>query len=65
MNIFFKNKEIRKCNCDVARWHKSVIDCFMTSVKTSKVIQDIIVYRSNEIDSEHYLLCAKIHFPPQ
>jgi len=65
MNIFFKNKEIRKCSCEAARGHKSVIDCFLTSVKTSKVIQDITVYRSNEIDSDLYLSCAKIHFPPQ
>ena len=34
-------------------------------MKTSKVIQDIRVYRSNEIDSDHYLLCAKVNFPPQ
>ena len=34
-------------------------------MKTSKVIQDIRVYRSNEIDSDHYLLCAKVNFPPR
>ena len=34
-------------------------------MKNSKVIQDIRVYRSNEIDSDHYLLCAKVNFPPQ
>jgi len=33
-------------------------------MKTSKVIQDIRLYRSNEIDSDHYLLCAKVNFPP-
>jgi len=43
MNTFFKNKEIRKCTCEAARGHKSVIDCFMTSIKTSNVIQDITV----------------------
>jgi hypothetical protein len=32
-------------------------------MKTSKVIQDIRVYRSTEIDSGHYLLCAKINSP--
>ena len=32
-------------------------------MKPSKVIQDIRVYRSNEIDSAHYLLCAKVNFP--
>jgi hypothetical protein len=34
-------------------------------MKTSKVIPDIRVYRSNEIDSDHYLLCAKVNFPPR
>jgi hypothetical protein len=34
-------------------------------MKTSKVIQDIRVYRSNEIDSDHYVLCAKVNFPPR
>jgi len=34
-------------------------------MKTSKVIQDIRVYRSNEIDSDHYLLWAKVNFPPR
>jgi len=34
-------------------------------MKTSKVIQDIRVYRSNETDSDHYLLCAKVNFPPR
>ena len=34
-------------------------------MKTSKVIQDIRVCRSNEIDSDHYLLCAKLNFPPR
>jgi len=34
-------------------------------MKTSKIIQDIRVYRSNEIDSDHYLLCAKVNFPPR
>jgi len=32
-------------------------------MKTSKVIQDFRVYRSNEIDSDHYLLCTKANFP--
>jgi len=37
----------------------------MTNMKTSKLIQDIRVYRSNEIDSDHFLLCAKVNFPPR
>jgi len=34
-------------------------------MRTSKVIQDIRVYRSNEIGSGHYLLCVKVNFPPR
>jgi len=34
-------------------------------MKTSKVIQDIRAYRSNKIDSDLYLLCAKVNFPPR
>jgi hypothetical protein len=63
MNTFFKHKEIHKFTWD-ARGHKSIIDYFITNMKTSKVIQDIRVYRSNETDSDHYLLCAKVNFPP-
>ena len=64
MNTFFKYKEIYKFTWE-ARGHKSIIDYFITNMKTSKVIQDIRVYRSNEIDSDHYLLCAKVNFPPR
>jgi hypothetical protein len=38
---------------------------FITNTKISKVIEDIRVYRSNEIGSDHYLLCAKVNFPPR
>ena len=64
MNTFFKHKEIHKFTWE-ARGHKSIIDYFITNMKTSKVIQDIRVYRSNEIDSGHYLLCAKVSFIKQ
>jgi len=64
MNTFFKHKEIHKFTWD-ARGHKTIIDYFITNMKTSKVIPDISVYRSNEIDSDHYLLCAKVNFPPR
>jgi len=63
MNTFFKHKEINKFTCE-AKGHKSIIDYFKTSMKTSKVIQDIRFYRSKEIGSDHYLLCAKVNFPP-
>ena len=46
MNTFFKHKVIHKFTWE-ARGHKSVIDYFITNMKTSKVIQDIRVYRSN------------------
>jgi len=64
MNTFLKHKEIYKFNWE-ARGHKSIIDYFITNMETSKVIQVIRVYRSNEIDSDHYLLCAKVNFPPR
>ena len=28
-------------------------------------MQDIRIYRSNQIGSDHYLLCAKVNFPPR
>jgi hypothetical protein len=31
----------------------------------SKIIHDIRVYRSTELDTDHYLLCAKEDFPTQ
>ena len=63
LKIMNRHKEIHKFTWE-ARGHKSVIDYFITNTKTSKVIQDIRVYRSNERDTDHYLLCAKVHFPP-
>ena len=64
INAFFKHKEIHKFTWE-ARGHKSIIDYCITNMKTSKVIQDIRVYRSNKIDSDHYLLWAKVNFPPR
>jgi len=63
MNNFFKHKEIHIFTWE-ARGHKSIIDNFITNMKTSKVIQGIRFYRRNEIDSDHYLLCAQVNFPP-
>ena len=62
MNTFFKHKEIHQFAWE-ARRHKSIIDYFIANIKNSKVIQDIRVYRSNEKDSDNYLLCAKVNFP--
>ena len=63
-NTSFKHKEIHKFTWEASR-HKSIIDYFITNMKISKAIQDIRVYRSNEISSDHYLLCAKVNFPPR
>jgi len=42
MNTFFKHKEIHKFTWET-KGHKSIIDYFITNMKTSKVIQDIRV----------------------
>jgi hypothetical protein len=44
---------------------QSIIDYFTTDMKTSNVIKDTTVYRSNATDSDHYLLCAIGNFPPR
>ena len=62
MNAFFKHKEIHKFTWEATRRHKSIIDYFITNMKTSKVIQDIRIYRK---DSDYYLLRAKVNFPPR
>jgi hypothetical protein len=56
-NICFKYTEIHKLPWEPTG-HKSVIDYFITHVKTSKVIQDITVYRCTELDTNRYLLRA-------
>ena len=63
MDTFFKHKEIHIFTWE-AIGHKSIIDYFTTNIKTSMAIQDVRVYRGNEIDSDHYLLCSKVNFPP-
>jgi hypothetical protein len=61
MNTFFKHKEIHKFTSET-REYKSIIDYLITNLKASKTIQDIRVYRSIELDTDHYLLCAKVDF---
>jgi len=46
MNTFFKHKEIHKFTWE-ARRVKSIVDYFITNMKTSKVIEDIRVCRRN------------------
>jgi len=53
MKTFFKRKEIHKFTC-AARRHKSIVDCFITNMKNSKVIQHIRVYRSNKMGIDRY-----------
>ena len=59
MNTFFKHKEIHKFTCE-ARGHKSIVACFRTNMKTSQVIQDIRVYRSNAMGTDRYsvIVCS-------
>jgi hypothetical protein len=63
MNTFFKHKEIHKFTWE-ARGYKSIVDYFITNAKALKTIQDIRVCRRNGLDTDHYLLCAKVDFPP-
>jgi hypothetical protein len=60
---YFKHKESIKLlgNLEVT----SIIDYFVTNMKTSKVIQDIRVYGSVELDGDYYLLRAKANFSPR
>jgi hypothetical protein len=60
----FKNKLIHKITLE-ARRDKTFIDYFVTNVKTLNVIQDIRIYRSIGLDSDRYLLCPKVNFPPR
>jgi len=62
MNTFLKHKEIHKFTLE-AIGHKSIIDYFITNMRTSKAVQDIRAYRGNELDTDHYLLFAKVNFP--
>ena len=61
---FFKHKVIDKFTCE-AKGLKSIVDYFITSMRISNVIHNIRVYRSNKIDSVHYLLRAEVYFPPR
>jgi hypothetical protein len=60
MNTFFEHKEIYKFTWE-PRGYKSITDYFVTNMKTLTVIQDIRVYRSTELDSDHYILSAKVN----
>jgi hypothetical protein len=48
-----------------ARGSQSIIDYSITNGKAAKIIQDIRVHRGMELHTDHYLLCAKVKFPPR
>jgi hypothetical protein len=60
MNTFFKHKEIYKFTWE-ARRYKSISDYFVTNTTTLTVIQDNRVYRSTELDSDHYILSGDVN----
>jgi hypothetical protein len=64
MKTFLGTKNFIKFTWET-RGHVSIFDYFIANMKTSKVIQDIRVYRSNVIGSDHHLLCAEVNFPPR
>jgi len=64
MNTFLGTKNFIKFTWET-RGHVSIFDYFIANMKTSKVIQDIRVYRINERGDDNYVLCAKVNFPPR
>jgi hypothetical protein len=60
INTFFKHKEIYKFTLE-ATGYKSITDYFVTNMKTLTVIQDIRVYRSTELDSDHYIFSEEVN----
>jgi exonuclease III len=63
MNSFFKHKDIHKFTWQT-RGSKSVIDYSIANEKAAKLFKDVRVYREAELDTDHFLLCAKLRFPP-
>ena len=48
-------------------WTKRTqINCWLlyNKYENLEVIQDVSVYKNIEVDSDNYLLCAKVNFPP-
>lgn len=61
MNTFFQHKEIHKYTW-AARETRTIIDYFLANHKTAKLFKDVRVYRGYEINTDHYLLQAKVNF---
>lgn len=62
INIFLRHKNTQKFTRE-AKGHKSITDRFITNMKTSKLKQDMRVYRSTELERSHYLICAEVNCP--
>jgi hypothetical protein len=63
MNSFFKHRDIHEFTWP-ARGSKSVIDYSIANEKAEKLFKDVRVYRGAELGTDHFLLCAKLRFPP-
>mgnify|MGYP002224294368 CR=1 FL=1 len=64
MNTFFKHKNIHKFTRESGD-QRSIIDYIISNKKTSDIIEDVRVYRGANLNTDHYLLCTKINFPPR
>jgi hypothetical protein len=61
MNTFYKHKDIHKYTWS-ARNYQSLTDYFLANEKTAKMFLDVRALRGLEIDSDHYLVQAKLRF---
>ncbi|MGL4388826.1 MAG: reverse transcriptase domain-containing protein [Brevinema sp.] len=63
-NTFFEHKNIHKyTRVNENKGENSIIDLFITERKCLKYFKDVKVKRSFEIDSDHYLVIAKLKIP--
>jgi hypothetical protein len=62
MNSFYEHKEIHKYTWS-ARNSQSIIDYFITNEKGAKLFLNVRTCRGHEIDTDHYLVKAKLKIP--
>jgi hypothetical protein len=62
-NDFIKHKGIHKFKWQ-ARNTKSVTDYTTGNEKMTTIVNDVRVYRSVELNTDHYLLSTRLSFPP-
>jgi hypothetical protein len=43
---------------------RSIIDYVIANEKAAKLIKDVRVYRRADLNTNHFLLCTKLQFPP-